>query len=608
VSLTTLPKPVDLDDLEPLELGRPSLGLRLRAGVVRRFNSPFRVVTVAVAIGFMLLVLYPLYKILLSLFYKSGHVDTTAFSDFANTDGVRSAILNTVFVVVVSGVISIIIGGTMAWLNERTNARMGPVTDFLPMIPFLFPTIASAIGWVFLLSDRSGFVNAILRSLLNHVGIHLTSGPLNIYSIWGLIFVYIIHNTPFAFLMISTGLRNMDTQLEEQSWMSGASPRRTLLRVVLPAMTPSVLGALLLVTWSGFGLYSIPAAIAQPAHVNIMTVSIVKYINFDYPANYGAAVVMSLIILSFIGSLWYVSRRIVGQARFSRVGGRGSRAPRRSLGVWKWPVRIVFIGYAALGTLLPAAALMLVALNGYWTTRIKWHHLSFRAFNGYVFHSNQTALAFKNSAMLAIVVATVGILVAAMISYVTRIRTRATSTLDGMIKMPVIISHLVIALGFILAFAGPPFRLGGTTMILVLAYLGMFMPQATIVTDPAAAQVGAELHEASSLSGARSFRTFRTVYLPLMIGALAIGWSLLFVRILGDLEVSALLAGPNSPTIGSVTLATYTNGNFAGVAALTLTLTAVTTGVLVIVFTFANRLSKWSSARTINPITSVRPD
>ena len=575
---------------------------RVRRRRPRIPRSPFKAVTLILGLLLSASVIYPLYRIIASLVYGNGKFSGEAFTQFFHTDHIGSAVWNTVVVVVASSLIALAIGGLIAWLNERTDSRMGVFSDFLPVVPFVVPAIASAIGWVFLLSPTAGYINAIVRSLLSHVGVHMVSGPFNIYSIYGLIFVYVLHEVPFTFLIISAAIRNMDSQLEEQSWMCGVSPRATLRRVVLPAMAPSLLGALLLVLWSGFGSYAVPQTIAAPAHIDIMSVSIVQYLQQTFPPKYGSAVVMSMIMVAMIGSFWYVSRRVSASSRFASIGGKGGRAGRRSLGAWKWPVRITMIIWGTLGTILPALALLLVAMNGYWTVHISWTGLNFAAFRGSVFQDTGTRLAMKDSFSMALIVATVGIVIASMLSVLNRSRSRGVALLDGLIKLPVIISHLVLALGFILAFAGPPFKLVGTVTILLLAYIGLFVPQGTIITDPAAVQIGRELEEASALSGARTFRTYRTVFLPLMTSSMAIAWGLVFVRVLGDLEVSALLAGPGNPTIGSQTLQLYENGNFAGVAALTLMLTLVTALVVIVVIGLSNRFARTSKTAAVNPL------
>ena len=82
-------------------------------------------------------------------------LDALALPDVGNL------VLSTVVVVVGSSAIAMVVGAVMAWLNERTDARVGTITDSLPLIPFLLPPIAGAIGWVLLLSPRAGFLNAM---------------------------------------------------------------------------------------------------------------------------------------------------------------------------------------------------------------------------------------------------------------------------------------------------------------------------------------------------------------------------------------------------------------------------------------------------------------
>ena len=130
-------------------------------------------------------------------------------------------------------------------------------------------------------------VEAMIRSALNYLGADLSTGPFDIFTWYGVIFLYVIHGVPFAYLILAAGLRNLDTQLEEQSWMCGVSPGRTLFTVIFPAMAPSALGALLLVVWSGFGMYALPQAIAASADIDIMSVSIVKFLHGEYPPREG---------------------------------------------------------------------------------------------------------------------------------------------------------------------------------------------------------------------------------------------------------------------------------------------------------------------------------
>src|SRR5690606_7566288 len=109
------------------------------------------------------------------------------FLELANFSGLGETILNTVVVVVISSLLALVIGSVLAWLNERTDARMGVLTDVLPFVPFLMPPIAGAIGWALLAAPTGGYINVFLRWLLGLVGIQIDRGPFDVYSFSGLI-------------------------------------------------------------------------------------------------------------------------------------------------------------------------------------------------------------------------------------------------------------------------------------------------------------------------------------------------------------------------------------------------------------------------------------
>lgn len=568
---------------------------RLRSKVPGKFQAVSGILLVLFIAG----LIFPVYKAFAQVFWPDGHFQATAFSQFAQAPSIVQSIWITCIVVVAMAVVSTIIGGVLAYLNERTDARMGAITDVVPFLPFLLPTVAGAIGWVALLAPSGGFVNAVIRHLLSFIGIHLQSGPLNIYSYPALIFVYSIYGTPFAFLLISAGLRNLDPSLEEQARICGSSRWRTARKVVLPAIAPSIAAAMLLVVWTGFGGYAIPSIIAVNANIPIMSVQIVTLLTFQFPPKYGAAILLSLVIVGFIAIAWFMQRLVYRRGRHSTAGGRARAAPRASLGRWRWPVRIIVLMYMAMVTLLPLLALILIAANGYWATDINWTHLSFGHFIQ-ALETPQTSLALQDSLQVGAAVATVGILVAAVISVlVVRSRNRVVAVADGVLKLPVVLPWLVLAIGFVLAYFGSPFHLAGTWWMLFVAYLFLLTPLATLTTDAAAAQVGSEMTEASQVAGAGGLRTFAKIYLPLMLSAMAVGWALVFVFVLGDVEISSIAAGTANPTIGLQILQLMGSADYAGVASLALTLVLVSAVVVVAVQWLARRQTKWALSADI---------
>jgi iron(III) transport system permease protein len=136
-------------------------------------------------------------------------------------------------------------------------------------------------------------------------------------------------------------------------------------------------------------------------------------------------------------------------------------------------------------------------------------------------------------------------------------------------------------------------------LILFLVYLAIAMPEASVTADAALSMVGADLAEASAVSGAGVARTFFRIYLPLMIPGLLAGWALVFVRIVGDIEASSILSGgSNNGVVGFQILAIFEQGGTSQLAALALVLTVISAVVITLVMLISWRLSKWTSTQS----------
>ncbi|MGI5326931.1 ABC transporter permease [Actinomadura nitritigenes] len=564
---------------------RPTRVPLLRRAGIR--PSPLTVGGLVLAAALALLAVWPLALVVVRPFTDHGQLDLAPIRTTLAEPDLGRLLLHTTVVVGVSGSAALLIGAVLAWLNERTDARMGVLTDIVPIVPFLLPPIAGAVGWALLGSRQSGYLNLALRPLLDTVGVHLRSGPIDVHSWYGLIFAYTIYQVPYAFMLVSAGLRNVDPALEEQSRISGAGALRTLWRVSLPAVRPSLGAAALLMVWLGFGLFSVPTILATEAHIDILAVRIVRLLSFTYPPEVGTAVGLNLIVMLIVTVVWYFQTRLLRRGRNAQIGGKGTGVRPLRLGRWRTPARLLMLAYLALTSLLPLAALLLVSLTGYWSSTVHWDRLNLDAVRRTA-GDVATREALAHSLLLGAAGATIAVLAAAVVSLLVRRTGRGVGLLvDAAIKFPPTLSHIVIAVGFVLAFSGAPFFMGGTLWILLLVYVSLHMPQATAASDAAISQIGTELTDASLMSGAGPARTFRRVVLPLMTPGLVAGWALLFVTIAGDISASAILAGTGNEVVGYRILEVFANGDYAMLGSLSILLTLVSVVVVLPVTWYA---------------------
>ncbi|HVW45244.1 MAG TPA: iron ABC transporter permease [Amycolatopsis sp.] len=574
-------------------------------------RSPFRVVVAAVALVAAAAAAYPLVRVFLNLFVVDGRVDFSSLGQITDVPGLGGILWNTFSVVIVSSILALLAGAFLAWLNERTDATLGAIGRAMPYLPFLVPPIASAVGWLLLFHPTVGTGNAFLRNVLGHVGIHLGHGPVNIASWWGLTFVLAVVHVPYSYMVISAGLRNLDGALEEQSRVCGAGTVKTFFLVTLPGIRNSVGSAVLLLVFFGLADYSIPVIIGTSAQIKMLSVEVVQLMTQKFPPQTGAAVSLSLVAVVAVAVVWVLQRRLLSRGHFYAIGGKGQSSAIVRLRGWRRPCQAIAILFIIVSSVLPLVSLVIVALTGFWSATPAWSNISLRTFVNVLVNDSTSASSIQNSLVLAVFGATLGVVVAALaIEFVSSgRRSRFTGFVDAVIKAPATFSIIVVTIGVILGFSGSPLYLGATLTILLIGYVVVYLPQATVTIESSASQVGRELREASAVAGSSSSGTYLRVVAPLVVPGLVAGWALLFVRMLGDLTASVMLAGPSTSVIGFRILSIYSNGSFGDLAALTLLVTVIATVVVFTLLLVSNRIGRRTRTATssVVAVTGAEP-
>lgn len=555
------------------------------AGPVRRRSRPyFAMVCAAVGVAVAALILYPLIAVLPQVFLDDGRVDLSAWRTAWSAPGTVGMLRNTAILVGAGTVLAVVIGSVFAWFSERTDASMGRLTEVLPIVPMMVPPLAGTIGWVLLLTPGPGLLNVLLRDVSAWFGGEPgLQGPLNIFSWYGLIFIYVLYMVPHVFLTVAAALRNLDPALEEASRASGARPWTTLIRITLPAIRPSITAGALLALVIGLSMFSTPFVLGTPADIDVLAVRIVRLTSFSFPAELAEAVVLGSVLILLIGSAWIFQTRLLRAARHATIGGKTGGEARVTLGrTGRLLARGSMLAYLTVTSILPFTALLLVSLQPFWTSNIDVTRWSLDNYARVLLDNDFTKSAFQHSLGLGVVGASVAMCIAALIVfYVQRnAHSRIARGIDGTTKLPAALSHVIVGLALIATFAGPPFNLGGTLLILFLGYLVLYLPQATITAGSALSQIDASLSEASLMAGASQGRTFRRVAVPLMAPGLVAGWIFVFVLMAGDVTASVMLASSRTPVVGFVMIDLFANSTYPVLAAMGAVISIITSAVV----------------------------
>jgi iron(III) transport system permease protein len=537
-----------------------------------------------------LLLVYPLVVAIVDLVRSGAGAATDVNAAWADGSLV-GVMFNTVGVVAASTLFALVVGLALAWVNERTDAGVQILGELLPLAPLLMPPIAGVMGWCVLLDPRVGYVNLLVRDVLTIVGIHLASGPLDIYSAAGLVCMTGLYLVPYCYLIVSAGLRRLDPSLEEASRIAGAGLARTLLRITLPSILPAITAAALLSVIGGLGLFSVPVVIGTGARIDVLSVYIFRLIQ-DFPPQTGFALVLAAGMVTVVQAVLILQRILVPGARHAAIGGRGLRRSLVMLGSWRVPVRVIACAYLGATAILPLIALIVVSGQSFWTPRVNWRALSLEQYRFVLFENGSTSRALIDSLVLAFAAATTVMLIAGLVMIRTRFASGPARHIANVVTtLPATIPHTVIALAVLLAFSLPPFRLYGSAAILLLAYIVIALPYAGQAANTGAIAIGRELSEASRVCGAGRIRTYWRILFPLALPALVAGWSIVFIHTAGELTASALLSGTANPVVGRMLMDLWNYGSFPQVAALALVMTGINAVLIGIVLRVGRRIA-----------------
>ena len=458
-------------------------------------------------------------------------------------------ILNTLIFASGGTAITLSIAILFAWLLERTDMPLRNLCWTLLLIPLAMPGLLFSMAYVFLFMPQSGVVNVFLRQLLNAIGTEFSEGPINIYSLGGMIFLDGVRGVTTVFLIVVGAFRMMDPALEEASSSAGAQGWTTLRRVTLPVLRPALLAALLYEFSSSMESFEAPLVVGLPGRVFVYSTMI--YISTrDAIPNYGlgAAFAASYFVLALVLVYFYQRATVRQPDRFTTVTGKAYRPRLIQLGKWRYAALGMFVLYFMVSVVLPLAVLFWASLLPSYQPP-SWEALARLSWRNYrlVLGEPGVLRALWNTFVITFTTATCTACLAFAVSWlVIRTRLRGRLALDGFTFASHAVPGVVVALSFILLYLRPPFRylgLYGTVWIVSLALIVQYIAFATRTTNASVLQIHRELEEAGEASGASRMQILGQITFPLIRPAFVACWIWVAAHAMRAFSVPLMLAG-----------------------------------------------------------------
>lgn len=478
-----------------------------------------------------------------------------------------SALWNTLGFTLTTVVTSMLIGGAIAWLVERTDLPAKRLVYVLMTVGLLVPTFFMAMGWVFFLHPRIGMLNVWLTRLFD-----LENAPFSIANVIGMGWVEGLGLASLAFMMTSPIFKALNPSLDEAATVHGLSRWATLRHVILPLTWPALLASAIYISVIAFAAFEVPAIIGLGNRIfTFATVVYVKVTPDQGVPNYGlvGAVSVFLIFVSALLSWWYF-RVIRLSHRYGVIQGRGYQPKLIALGSRAWMCWAALLLYFTLSKLMPLAMMVWASLLPY------FQPISIAAMKS-VSLANFTAIDWNlvwrgsaNTLILVVVVPTLALLFGLTISWiVVRSGLRGRAIYDWVAFLPHAVPNLIFALAAVIValFVLPKnFPLYGTVAILVIVFVLVRISLVTRVLNGALLQINRELEEAAHVSGLGTVSTLRRVIVPLLLPAIINLWiwnALLSYR---ELTIATFMVTQENITLPVVVWG-FWNGGLAGQAA-----------------------------------------
>lgn len=422
---------------------------------------------------------------------------------------------NTIKLLASVGVITALIGVTMAWIVTRYEFPGRKIWEWTLILPLAVPGYVLAYAYASIMAPGGPF-----QSLWSGLFGGAIKAP-SLYSFWGVSLVLGLVNYPYVYLLTRASLLSQNVVYDEAASTLGVSIWRRRwsisIRMAYPGMVAGIALALMEVM-ADFGTVSI---LRYPT----FTEAIYRQMTARFDPAGAAALGSALVLMTFL--LLNLERHLRSRSRFEQTRGRVRTAAPRKLGFGEGmfcnSLIVILLGLAFF------APIFLL---------VKWSGEA--ALNGGL---DARFLKFtSNTLLVSAIGATVAAALAVPAAYLHArkpdILNRSVfylSTLGYSLPGPVIAVGLLLTAGLLF-----PWLYGGLAL-LITAYVVRFIPVAIHSQDSAISAVSKSLEDAARTLGAGPWRTIRRILLPLIKPGLLTGWVIIFVDCMKELPATLML-------------------------------------------------------------------
>ncbi|MEV4444420.1 ABC transporter permease [Streptomyces mirabilis] len=456
---------------------------------------------------------------------------------------IRHVLWFTTWQALASTALTLLIALPGAYVFARFDFRGKQVLRAVVTVPFVLPTVV--VGTAFLaLVGRGGLLDQL-------GGVRLDT------TVWAILLAHVFFNYAVVVRTVGGLWSQLDPRQEEAARMLGASRFAAWRKVTLPALSPAVAAAALMVFLFTFTSFGVVQILGGPT---FSTLEVEIYRQTSEIFDLATAAVLTIVQFVAVGAIlavhaWTVRRR---ETALRLVAPEATVRRPRGAGQW-----------ALLGGVLASILVLLVLPLGVLVQR----SLDAPGGYGFAYYKALTSAdsgiflvapiaAIGNSleyalAATAIAVVIGGLAAAALTLPQSRLRStggtpmtgRLVRGFDALLMLPLGVSAVTVGFGFLIALDEPPLDLRSSWILVPLAQALVGVPFVVRTMLPVLRAVDGRLREAAAVLGASPWRVWREVDLPMVRRALLIAAGFAFAVSLGEFGATVFIARPDNPTL-----------------------------------------------------------
>lgn len=495
-------------------IDRQTKKLQKRRELVMLLKQPGLLATIIVILAILtIFCIYPIVRLLITCVTDvNGKFDMDSVKYVLRSTNIGTALLNSIKLGIVVGVLSTIIGYIFAFAINRTTMPLKRFFHIIAMLPILSPPFVISLA-IIILFGRSGIITKQLLGITDN----------NVYGFTSLVIVQTMAMFPLAYLNIKGVMESMDSSVENASRSLGASRLKVFLSVTLPLSLPAILSAFLIVFAKSLSDFGNPQVLA--GDYAVLSVSAYTQITGLYNIRTGSFMAVSILLpsmLAFFIQKYWVSKKSFVTITGKPVGAVDYISEKRIV----IPLLIICILFT-LSILLFYGTVVWVSLVKTWGVDMS---LSLRNFQ-FVFNSGSGKRALKDTLILSLFATPITALLGMGISFLlVRKKFFGRKVMEFASMLPFAVPGIALGIGYVLSFNQKPFILTGTAAIIIITLVFRTLSVGVEAGSNSLRQVDKSIEEASEILGANNFTTFVRVSLPIMKSALFSGLLNAFVR------------------------------------------------------------------------------